>query len=355
MSMILDGSNGVTFNDASLQGAAASPFVLKNRIINGDMVVAQRGTSFTPATSAVYTLDRFAFFQNNGSRTYTVEQSSVAPVGFVNSMLITCTAGASASSGDFANFYQAIEGFNVADLAWGTANARTVTLSFWVQSSLTGTFSGSLGNNSGNRAYPFTFSIPTANTWTQISVTIAGDTTGTWNTTTGAGIYVYFNLGAGSTLLGTAGAWTGSDIRGVTGSVALLATTGATFYITGVQLEQNTSATPFERRLYNQELANCQRYCYVPTEQPRFSLAWVTTSAEFQGGMITNPVQMRAAPTISGVSSFTIQGITASAVGFSLVGYASYLLCRSTNSNSQSDGVLRQVNPNQIPIVSAEL
>jgi hypothetical protein len=262
MSLVLNGTDGVTFNDSSLQGAAASPYVLKNRIINGAMVIDQRnaGASVTPVNAAnTYTLDRWAFYVNQASK-LTAQQSTVAPTGFTNSLKVTSSSAYSVVSGDIFSFQQAIEGLNVSDLAWGTANAKTVTLSFQVYSSLTGTFGGVLQNSAQNRSYPFTYSIPTANTWTQISVTVAGDTSGTWLTTNGIGMYVLFGLGVGTTYSGTAGAWAGATYFSATGATSVVGTSGATFYITGVQLEQNTSATPFERRLYGQELINCQRY-----------------------------------------------------------------------------------------------
>jgi hypothetical protein len=258
------GSNGVVFSDASTQTAAASPFGLKNRIINGDMRIDQRnaGASVTPSSGSSYTLDRWKVYASQASK-FSVQQNAgsvTPPVGFVNYAGITSLSAYSVGSTDEFDFYQVIEGFNTADLQWGTANAKTVTLSFWVRSSLTGTFGGVIYNSGNTRNYPFSYSISSANTWTQISVTIAGDTTGTWLTTNGAGIAVLFSLGAGSSILGTAGAWTTTAVSGATGQTSVVGTNGATFYITGVQLEIGTSATPFERRLYNQELANCQRY-----------------------------------------------------------------------------------------------
>jgi hypothetical protein len=265
MSMILDGTNGVTFNDTSLQGAAASPYVLKNRIINGDMRIDQRnaGASVTPTTDQTYTVDRWEVLISQASKISVQQQTSVVPTGFTNAVKITSLASTSLGAGDYFCYAQIIEGYNIDDLAWGTANAKTVTLSFRVYSSLTGTFGGNISNGSQSRAYPFTYSIPTANTWTTISVTIAGDTSGTWLTTNGRGIWLQMGLGVGTTYSGTAGAWVGSALLGATGAVSVVGTNGATFYITGVQLEQNTSATPFERRLYDKELISCQRYYEV--------------------------------------------------------------------------------------------
>ena len=260
MSMILDGSNGVTFNDSSLQGAAASPYVLKNRIINGAMVIDQRnaGASITP-TDGQYTVDRWQCWVDAASK-LTAQQSTTAPTGYKNSLLITSTSAYSIASANQFSLLQPIEGLNVSDLGWGAAGALTVTLSFWTRSSLTGTFGGWIRNSAGDRSYVFSYTISAANTWEYKTVTIAGDTSGTWLTTSGVGIYVGFSLGAGSSKVTTAGSWGSTAYYGVTGQQNLVATNGATFYITGVQLEIGTSATPFERRLYGQELINCQRY-----------------------------------------------------------------------------------------------
>jgi hypothetical protein len=262
MPVSISGTNGVTFPDSSLQTAAASPYVLKNRIINGDMRIDQRnaGASVVPDDTGIYTLDRWRAWEDTDGAA-TVQQSSVVPTGFTKSFLYTTTSNdSSLAAGQYTCVGQFIEGFNTADLAWGTANAKTVTLSFWVRSSLTGTFGGSFANDAANRSYPFTYTISTANTFEYKTVTIPGDTSGTWLTTNGTGIKLYFGLGVGSNFSGTAGAWASALYLSATGATSVIGTNGATFYITGVQLEQNTSATPFERRLYNQELANCQRY-----------------------------------------------------------------------------------------------
>jgi hypothetical protein len=190
------------------------------------------------------------------------QQTSVVPVGFSNALVFTSTAATSLGSTDFYCLEQYVEGFNVADLDWGSANAKTVTLSFQVRSSLTGTFGGSLQNGDSTRSYPFTYTISSANTWTTASVTIAGDTTGTWLKTNGTGIKVCFGLGTGSTRSGTAGAWASAWYPSATGAVSVVGTNGATFYITGVQLEVGTQATSFEYRQYGTELNLCQRYYF---------------------------------------------------------------------------------------------
>ena len=262
MSLILNGTDGVQFNDSSLQGAAASPFGLKNRIINGAMVIDQRnnGASVTPTSDDTYTLDRWQCGLSQASKYSVQQQTSVVPTGYTYATKITSLSSYSLSASDYFIYTQKIEGFNIADFAWGTANAKTVTLSFQVYSSLTGTFGGAIHNGAANRSYPFSYTISSANTWTTISITIPGDTSGTWLTTNGIGMWVRFGLGVGSTYSGTANTWANTLYVSVPGATSVVGTNGATFYITGVQLEQNTSATPFERRLYNQELANCQRY-----------------------------------------------------------------------------------------------
>ena len=235
--------------------------LFKNRIINGSMVVDQRnnGSSVTPS-NGTYTLDRWKAYLNGGGA-YSVQKSSTAPTGFINSLLVTVTTSKSSIlSGDYYILTHLIEGINVGDFAWGTASACSVTLSFWVRSSLTGTFSGSLENNAGNRAYPFVYTINSANTWEQKSVTIAGDTTGTWETGNLAGLTLNLALGTGTTYSNTAGAWAGAEYYSATCATSVVGTNGATFYITGVQLEVGSSATSFDYRPYGTELMLCQRY-----------------------------------------------------------------------------------------------
>ena len=197
-------------NSNGLSGNAIGPG-FKNRIINGDMRIDQRNAGAAVTTSGSYVVDRFSVV-NVTDGAFSAQQDSSAPTGFINSIKCTTTT-ADASLGTDQRYFvrQAIEGTNVADLGWGTANAKTVTLSFWVRSSLTGTFGGVLRNSASNRSYPFTYSISAANTWEQKSVTVAGDTSGTWLTTTGVGILVVFGLGVASNLSGTAGAWAGAE------------------------------------------------------------------------------------------------------------------------------------------------
>jgi hypothetical protein len=232
----------------------------KNRLINGAQVIDQRnaGASVTPTTTG-YLIDRWQTACNIASKA-SFDQTSTAPTGFTNSMLVTSLSAYSVAAGDILTYRQQIEGFNIADLGWGTASAATVTVSFWVRSSLTGTFGGSVKNGSSARSYPFTYTISTADTWEYETITIAGDTTGTWPTDNTSGLILSFGLGVGSTTSGTAGAWATANYNSATGATSVVGTNGATFYITGVQLEKGSTATSFDYRPYGTEFALCQRY-----------------------------------------------------------------------------------------------
>ncbi len=315
MSVTINGTNGLVFNDNSAQNTAATGFGFKNRLINGAMMIDQRNAGASVATTAVaattYTIDRWAYVVTQASR-FTLQQNAgsvTPPTGFVNYLGITSSSAYSVLSTDTFLIAQNIEGLNVADLGWGTANASTVTLSFWVRSSLTGTFGGAIVNNAGNRSYAFSYIISAANTWEQKSVTIAGDTTGTWLTTNGVGLRIRFGLGSGSTYTGSAGSWGSSDLVQPTGSVSVVGTNGATFYITGVQLEKGSTATSFDYRPYGTELALCQRYyakSFNAASVP--SVANVTFNCAFNNGntavdaftraSFAFPVTMRSAPTV---------------------------------------------------------
>jgi hypothetical protein len=273
----------------------------KNRIINGDMTIDQRnaGASVTVnSTAQTFSVDRWYGVGQATDGVYTLQQDAGAvtpPAGFTDYLGATVTtADASIGSTQVYRITQAIEGFNTSDLGWGTANAQTITLSFWVRSSLTGIFGGNLGNSAFNRAYPFSYTISAANTWEQKSVTIAGDTTGTWLTTNGAGINVSFVMGMGSSFVGTPNAWNAGTFFAPTGGTNIISTNGATFYITGVQLEKGSTATSFDYLPYGTELALCQRYFY--------SFTGFIPSSSYS---ITCPrkVSMRATPTYTGGGS----------------------------------------------------
>ena len=275
---------------------------MKSRIINGAMMIDQRNAGASVALSGTpkFVTDRFNVRVGSGSG-HTAIQSSTAPAGFAKSLLITVGTGTTPTAGNGTNYFQqVIEGFNVSDLGWGTANAQPVTLSFKVRSSLTGTFGGSFQNYSGNRSYPFTFTISAANTFEDKTVTIAGDTVGSWETNNSGGIVLLFDLGCGSDYLGTAGAWAGADYRGATGDTKLIATSGATFYITGVQLEKGSTATSFDYRPYGTELALCQRYYWKVGASSNSSNVTIGSSAATTicQWALKTPVTMRAYPTL---------------------------------------------------------
>jgi hypothetical protein len=260
------------------------------------MVIDQRnaGASVTP-TDGTYTLDRWLYKATQASKT-SVQQNAGAvtpPTGFTNYLGCTSLSAYAVLTGDAFNIQQRVEGFNTADLAWGTANAQTITLSFWVRSSLTGTFGGSVQNSAGNRSYPFSYTISVANTWEQKTVVVSGDTSGTWVTNNGIGAIVMLSLGAGTTFSGTAGAWAASDLRSATGATSVVGTNTATFYITGVQLEKGSTATSFDYRPYGTELALCQRYAWtIKGSSQQVCNGFVRLAALFTG-TIQFPVTMR--------------------------------------------------------------
>ena len=274
----------------------------RNRIINGDMRIDQRnaGASVTATSSRAYVTDRW-FCQEDTDGSMTVQQSTTAPAGFTNSLLVTVTGtDSSIGAAQFAKLEQRIEGYNVADFGFGAAGAQSVTLSFRVRSSVTGTYSGAIYNSPANRSYPFEYTISSANTWESKTVTIAGDTTGTWLTDNGIGISVVFPLALGSDYQGTGSQWNGAQDWGTSNQTNLLATNGATFYITGVQLEVGSVATPFERRSYGQELSLCQRY---------FQSINIFVSSAGYPHMFS--VTKRSAPTVSSAAAgFTTSGTT---------------------------------------------
>jgi hypothetical protein len=301
---VTDANGGNTATINSMTPTADSLQGFRNRIINGDMRIDQRnaGASVTVNSStATFPVDRFAGRGVTSAGVFTAQQSSTAPTGFTSSVICTVTTAASPpGSTDAYLFRQNIEGLNVADLGWGTASAKTVTLSFWVRSSLTGTFGGALQNSAFNRFYPFSYSISVADTWEYKTVTIEGDTSGTWLTTNGIGITLSFSLGAGSSRVNTAGSWTASTTEGASGQVNLIATNAATFYITGVQLEVGSVATPFERRPFGTELSLCQRYYYknlANLSTVRLSISGIATSSTAGQTLVQFPVPMRIAPT----------------------------------------------------------
>ena len=261
---------------------AGGPYVGKNRIINGNMAIDQRnaGASFV-ASNGNYGLDRFYYGLTQASKiTCGQNYLSVAPpAGAAFYLGMQTSTAFTVGAGDIFFMAQAIEGLNTADLGFGTANAKSVTISFLAYSSLTGTFGGSLRNNTGARSYPFTYSIPVANTWTTISITIPGDTSGTWSTGTAGSLLLSFSYGTGTTYSGTAGSWSGSNYVSATGAVSVVGTLNATLHLTNIQLEAGTIATPYEFNQYPTQLAQCRRYARVYNNLPGLCAVAMTTTA----------------------------------------------------------------------------
>ncbi|MFM2150265.1 MAG: Synechococcus phage [Pseudomonadota bacterium] len=337
----LDASGNATFAGTA---AMASSF-LRNRIINGDMRIDQRnaGASVTFTNSFGYVIDRYRAVALGTSLGFSSQRSTVAPPSFVNSYLATVTSAKTPAPTDQCRIDQFIEGVNVADLGWGTANAQTVTLSFWVRSSVTGIYCVHLGNDgSPTRSYVVQYTIGSANTWEYKTITIPGDTSGTWNTGTSYGVGVSFALGMGSSFTGTAG-WQAGERLQTSSQTNWIANAGATFYLTGVQLEVGTVATPFERRQYGQELALCQRY-YNTTSATiwggqSFAGQYVTWSSYFPVTMRSTPTTsitsvtafpaMNGGPTVANVFSGSITLISASFSALNTNGACAFVLSTS--------------------------
>ena len=283
----------LTVVDQGLLGTNAQYTGFKNRLINSAMVIDQRnaGASVTP-TNGLYTLDRWAADVSQASK-FTVIQSSTAPAGFSKSLLVTSSSAYTVGTNDYFALHQFVEGFNTADFNFGTASATSITLSFWVRSSLTGTFGVGLRGASNSRSYTATYTINSANTFEYKTITIAGDTSGTWLTNNDVGIGLFFSLGVGSANSTTAGSWQAVNATSPTGAGSVVGTNGATFYITGVQLEKGSTATSFDYRPYTTELQLCQRY-FVSLQEG----IWTANGSGTATAGIYMPVTMRATPTL---------------------------------------------------------
>jgi hypothetical protein len=302
-------------------GVAITSQAGKNRIINGNMMIDQRnsGGVTTPANN-VYTLDRWNAGLSQSSK-YSVQQVVDAPSGFYNSIKATVLATVSLGATDYFMLKHKIEGNNVADLNFGTANPETITLSFWVKSSVTGTFGGGIQNSDESRGYAFNYIISSANTWEYKSVTLTGDTTGTWDKTNGTGLWLNLALGVGTTYSKSTGSWGAGPVLSATGATNLLATGSATIQFTGVQLEANTTATPFEHLQYGQQLALCQRY-YERIVNTTAQAALADTYANTAGSPVPTinlafKQTKRAAPTMALVGTFSTSNTTGSQTIFS--------------------------------------
>ena len=311
-------SSGVAVTGSFSQNGAvySTQPSFRNLIINGDMRIAQRnaGSADTIDVDGKYTLDRWKASSKSAPsfNRYTVQQVTDAPNNATYSLKVTSLVSYTLASDDYHMISQYIEGTNIAHLGFGTANAKTVTVSFYVKSSLTGNFGGSLRNSAGNRSYPFSYTIDSANTWEKKTVTIEGDTTGTWVTSTATGMILWLGLGVGSQYSGTAGAWSANNYFSTTGATSVVGTSGATWQITGVQLEVGSTATEFEHLPYDVELARCQRYFQKSWAQGTavgtaisiddlnaVQQSWGSSnSGGIAGQAFLLPVVMRATPTL---------------------------------------------------------
>jgi len=297
----------MAYQDSSAYYNTGMTTGFRNRIINGDMRIDQRnaGTTVNQINGA-FNLDRWSGNSYNGGAAtgkFSVGQSGTAPTGFSNSLLVTSLSASATTTSDIYNIEQKIEGFNFADFMYGTSNAQTLTLSFWVRSSITGTFGGALKNSARNRAYPFTYTINNANTWEQKTLVIGGDTTGTWvGGTNGTGLWISFGLGVGTSFTEPANLWGGGDQFSADGCVSLISTNGATWYITGIQVEKGSIATSFDVRSYETEFRLCQRYFQtlaVSTGTGAYISGFVADSTSTGFGVVFLPVPMRTAPSLS--------------------------------------------------------
>jgi hypothetical protein len=283
-----------TFNGGQMSG-------FRNMVINGGMVIDQRNNGaavvYTAATQT-YVVDRFGCFGTlAGKFTIQRNQGSVTPpAGFSNYLGVTSSAATTPGATDLYALFHKIEGFNFSRASFGTANAQSLILSFWVRSSITGTFGGGCFNSAANRNYVFSYSISTANTWERKSITIPGYTTGTWLTDNGVGFQWWTDLGSGSSNRGAAGSWTTNVFYGVTGGASIVGTSGATFYITGVQLEVGTAVTPFEHRNVATEFSMCQRYYEVGSDISLWSGYAVNGSTYYS--LCRFATTKRASPTV---------------------------------------------------------
>ena len=292
-------TNGNFTVGGTVSGASSNMF--RNRIINGDMRIDQRNAG--ASISSGWVVDRFTVDVSQSSKLTTQQNagSVTPPVGFKNYLGITSSSSYSVGSTDYFLASQRIEGYNFADLMWGTANAKTVTLSFWVRSSLTGTFGGSFRNADDSRSYVFSYTVNSSNTWEYKTITLTGDTSGTWNTTNGRGVNISFGVGIGSTYSGTAGSWSSSNYLSVTSATSVVGTNGATWYITGVQLEAGTAATPFEVRPFGLEFDLCKRYYQTfggNSSNERLGSCFNYGTAQARCPVLLAPV-MRATPTLT--------------------------------------------------------
>jgi len=348
MSVTVHGTNGVTFNDGSLQASAP---IGKNKIINGDMRIDQRNAGSAVTTSSDYTLDRWKFQEGGaGGQVTSVQQVTDAPAGFVHSVKLTNTTASSSVTADAYNMlWQAVEGLNWSDLGWGASGALTATLSFWVKASIAGNYSVAIRSNNNDRSYVSAYAISSADTWEQKTITIAAPTAGTFSTTNTKAIQVAFTNSMGSNWTSSGNdAWQSESKLGATGTqVALTDTLNSTWQVTGVQLEVGSSATDFEHRPYDMELARCQRYCWKHGGEAagQFLNAqgayWDANYIAF--GLVSPPVPMRAAPSLTEYGTVIVHRLNTNYTGWTW-GFITGVQSQSwfVSGNKSSHGVTAQ-------------
>jgi len=339
----LDTSANATVAGTVIMGSSFK----RNRIINGDMRVDQRNAGASGTTPGAYTVDRWAYAATQSSKgTYQQNAGSVTPpTGFTNYLGFTSSSSYSVLTGDTFYLAQPIEGYNVSDFDYGSASAKTTTLSFWARSTgLTypATFGGSIYNTLANKSYLFSYSIPSSGTWTYITVTISGDTASATNTTTSIGLNIWLAMGSGSTYTSsTTGSWISGPYVQPTGTASVVGTNGATFYVTGVQLEVGSVATPYERQIYSDQLAQCWRYCYKlypdSSSTNPFFFASSCTSATGALAGLTFPQRMRVVP------SLTFEGALSN-YGMYLTTTGGYLTVTAASINTVTTSTFGLVN-----------
>jgi hypothetical protein len=282
------------------------------------MLVDQRnaGASLTTtAAGSFYAVDRTVLDCAGTSGTATLQRVADAPPGFTYSLRTTVLTTKTLSADDFVDYQQTIEGHNVSDLQYGSPTAKTTTLSFWVKSSRTGIFCATIFSNLTSRTYTTEYTINAGNTWQFVSVVIPGDTVGVISTQILSGISVRLTMAAGSGRQITARTWTSANAHGTVNQTNLFATVGATFQVTGIQLETGSVATEFDFLPYYKELALCQRYFErITFGTNSYKAMWASAPAAFFGNPIFFKVEKRVAPTIptvtTGVSYWVIPGTT---------------------------------------------
>lgn len=243
----------------------------RNMVMNGNFAIDQRnaGVAQSGKTTDFYAVDRFICSVNSlgnftGQQVALSSLSGTQPAGFTYALGCTAASGRTAAAGDVYGLRHRIEGYNSAQLSWGSSNAKKAVLSFWVRSSVTGTYNVGFFNAAADRSFVSSYTVNAANTWEYKTIYVNGDSSGTWGTGNGIGVEIFWDLGTGSTFNASSlNTWLSGIYVTSAAATKWIATTNATFYITGVQFEQNYQPTPFEQRPYGVELGLCQRYFYV--------------------------------------------------------------------------------------------